>query len=197
MSASSRPTSAAVSATRGCCAAKRSRSAGWRMQVDYPVRWLEDCREHLTANANCREHHYQIRRLCRGRRQAHRRRLRRPCRCRRLFVVPDLISSGGGTNRQPAAGSLCFLNVPMPFGCRRHQQMPDPALPRRRATGVCLPSKPSWTPSPKKPGSSLMKSGLRNMVRPEQMPFDNVVGKRFDSGDHPECLRRAVEAIRP
>jgi carbon-monoxide dehydrogenase large subunit len=27
------------------------------------------------------------------------------------------------------------------------------------------------------------------------MPFDNVVGKHFDSGDHPECLRRAVEAI--
>jgi carbon-monoxide dehydrogenase large subunit len=37
---------------------------------------------------------------------------------------------------------------------------------------------------------------LRNMVRPEQMPFDNVVEKHFDSGDHPECLRRAVEAIR-
>ena len=26
----------------------------------HPVRWLEDCREHLTANANCREHHYHI-----------------------------------------------------------------------------------------------------------------------------------------
>src|SRR5919198_1330846 len=25
------------------------------MQVEYPVRWLEDCREHLVANANCRE----------------------------------------------------------------------------------------------------------------------------------------------
>jgi len=34
---------------------------GWlAMQIDYPVRWLEDCREHLTANANCREHHYEI-----------------------------------------------------------------------------------------------------------------------------------------
>src|SRR6516225_9128183 len=30
------------------------------LQVDHPVRWLEDCREHLSANANCREHHYQI-----------------------------------------------------------------------------------------------------------------------------------------
>src|SRR5262249_43169925 len=36
---------------------------------------------------------------------------------------------------------------------------------------------------------------LRNMVRPEQMPYDNIVGKHFDSGDHPECLNRAVNAI--
>jgi carbon-monoxide dehydrogenase large subunit len=33
------------------------------------------------------------------------------------------------------------------------------------------------------------------MVSPEQMPFDNIVGKHFDSGNHPECLRRAVAAI--
>src|SRR5579883_1185043 len=29
-------------------------------RVDYPVRWIEDCREHLSANANCREHFYRI-----------------------------------------------------------------------------------------------------------------------------------------
>ena len=34
---------------------------GWlALQVNHPVRWLEDCREHLSANANCREHHYDI-----------------------------------------------------------------------------------------------------------------------------------------
>ncbi|HKD21209.1 MAG TPA: molybdopterin cofactor-binding domain-containing protein, partial [Rhizomicrobium sp.] len=30
------------------------------MRAGTPVRWLEDCREHLSANANCREHHYRI-----------------------------------------------------------------------------------------------------------------------------------------
>jgi carbon-monoxide dehydrogenase large subunit len=29
-------------------------------RLDHPVRWIEDSREHLTANANCREHHYSI-----------------------------------------------------------------------------------------------------------------------------------------
>ena len=34
---------------------------GWlAMRLGHPVRWIEDRREHLTANANCREHHYII-----------------------------------------------------------------------------------------------------------------------------------------
>jgi len=36
---------------------------------------------------------------------------------------------------------------------------------------------------------------LANLVRPEQMPFDNVTDKHFDSGDYPEILRKAVDAI--
>jgi carbon-monoxide dehydrogenase large subunit len=34
-----------------------------------------------------------------------------------------------------------------------------------------------------------------NLVRPEQMPFDNITDKHFDSGDYPRILRMAVEAI--
>ena len=34
-----------------------------------------------------------------------------------------------------------------------------------------------------------------NLVRPEQMPYDNVTDKHFDSGDYPQLLRMAVEAI--
>jgi len=36
---------------------------------------------------------------------------------------------------------------------------------------------------------------LANLVGPEQMPFDNVTDKHFDSGDYPELLRKAVAAI--
>ncbi len=35
----------------------------------------------------------------------------------------------------------------------------------------------------------------RNLVRPEQMPFDNITAKHFDSGDYPEALRRAAANI--
>src|SRR5690606_32043998 len=36
---------------------------------------------------------------------------------------------------------------------------------------------------------------LKNLVRPEQMPFDNITRKHFDSGDYPEALRRAIAAV--
>src|SRR5260370_17702263 len=34
-----------------------------------------------------------------------------------------------------------------------------------------------------------------NLVRREQMPYDNITDKHFDSGDYPEILRMAVAAI--
>ena len=36
---------------------------------------------------------------------------------------------------------------------------------------------------------------LRNLIPAEAMPFDNITNKHFDSGDYPQCLRRAVAAI--
>jgi carbon-monoxide dehydrogenase large subunit len=36
---------------------------------------------------------------------------------------------------------------------------------------------------------------LENLVPPTAMPYTNITGKAFDSGDYPESLRRAVESI--
>ena len=81
---------------------------GWlAMQVDSPVRWLEDCREHLVkqtripASTPLRDH-----RLRRRRGQAPRHRLRRACRCRCLFVLSNLVRPGGRADRQPAARAV-------------------------------------------------------------------------------------------
>ena len=67
-SASSRPTSAAASATRACSAARRSRCLARAARSIIPCAGSRICREHLTANANCREHHYRDHRICRPRR---------------------------------------------------------------------------------------------------------------------------------
>ena len=44
-------------------------------------------------------------------------------------------------------------------------------------------------------GISTEQIRLVNLVPPEAMPYRNLVGKVFDSGDYPESVRRAVAAV--
>ena len=170
---------------------------GWlAMQVDYPVRWLEDCREHLSANANCREHHYQITGYA--------------DRDGKLLAIDCIGHVDAGAyssypiSSAPEAAQITSL-LPGPYvfstyRCRSAAVATNkcPIIPYRGVarSGVCLAIEAVMDAIAREAGLEPYEVRLRNMVRPEQMPFDNVVGKHFDSGDHPECLRRAVEAIR-
>jgi carbon-monoxide dehydrogenase large subunit len=165
------------------------------MQVGYPVRWLEDCREHLAANANCREHHYEIT----GYAEADGRLLAIDCVG---HVDAGAYSSYPISSALEAAQIANLLPGPYVFStyrCRSYAVATNkcPILPYRGVarSGVCLAIEAIMDGIARASGIEPYEARLRNMVRPEQMPFDNVVGKHFDSGDHPECLRRAVEAI--
>ena len=73
-----------------------------------------------------------------------------------------------------------------------------PILPYRGVarTGVCFALELVLdAPSPCEVGLEPTELRRRNLVRPEQMPFDNITGKHFDSGDYPEALRRAAANI--
>ena len=169
---------------------------GWlALQVDYPVRWLEDCREHLTANANCREHHYQIS----GYANADGKLLAIECVG---HVDAGAYSSYPISSSVEAAQIANLLPGPYIFSayrCRSTAVATNkcPIIPYRGVarTGVCLAIEVVMDAIAREVGLEPYEVRLRNMVRPEQMPFNNVVGKHFDSGDHPECLRRAVKAI--
>ena len=72
-----------------------------------------------------------------------------------------------------------------------------PILPYRGVarTGVCLAVEVIIDAIARAAGIEPLEARLRNLVRPEQMPFRNVVDKQFDGGDYPESLRRAAAAI--
>ena len=169
---------------------------GWlALQVDYPVRWLEDCREHLVANANCREHHYEIT----GYATSDGKLLAIDC----VGHVDAGAYSSYPISSAPEAAQIANL-LPGPYvfskyRCRSAAVATNkcPIIPYRGVarSGVCLAIEAIMDGIARKAELEPYEVRLRNMVQPEQMPFDNVVGKHFDSGDHPECLRRAVEAI--
>lgn len=169
---------------------------GWLAQhVGYPVRWLEDCREHLTANANCREHHYEIT----GYASSDGKLLGIDCIG---HVDAGAYSSYPISSSVEAAQIANLLPGPYVFSkyrCRSFAVATNkcPIIPYRGVarSGICLAIEAVMDAIAAEAGLEPYQVRLRNMVRPEQMPFENVVGKHFDSGDHPECLRRAVEAI--
>ena len=152
-------------------------------------------REHLVANANCREHHYEIT----GYATADGKLLAIDC----VGHVDAGAYSSYPISSAPEAAQIANL-LPGPYvfstyRCRSSAVATNkcPIIPYRGVarSGVCLAIEAIMDAIARKAELEPYEVRLRNMVQPEQMPFNNVVGKHFDSGDHPECLRRAVEAI--
>src|SRR6266849_9942571 len=169
---------------------------GWlALHLKVPVRWLEDYREHLTANANCREHHYRITGYA--------------DRDGRLLALDCVANVDAGaysvyptSSALEAAQVVSLLPGPYDFDlyrCRAAAVATNKCsiLPYRGVarTGVCLAIETVMDAIARKAGIEPYEMRLRNLVRPEQMPFENVVKKPFDGGDYPESVRRAVAAI--
>ena len=62
-------------------------------------------------------------------------------------------------------------------------------------TGVCFALEVTLDALARKLGIEPNELRFKSLVRPEQMPFDNIAKRHFDCGDYPEALRRAIDAI--
>jgi carbon-monoxide dehydrogenase large subunit len=169
---------------------------GWlAMQLDKPVRWIEDRREQLTANANCREHDYDITGYA-----DHDGRL--------LAVECNAHVDSGAYSSYPFSACLEAAQVgsilPGPykmdrFRCRTWSVATNkpPILPYRGVarTGVCYAIETIMDAIALEAGIEPDEVRLRNLVQPHEMPYDNITKKHFDSGDYPEAVRRAMAMI--
>ncbi|TDQ86750.1 xanthine dehydrogenase family protein molybdopterin-binding subunit [Paraburkholderia silvatlantica] len=169
---------------------------GWlAMHLEKPVRWIEDRREQLTANANCREHDYDITGYA--------------DRDGRLLAVEcEAHVDSGAYSSYPFSACLEAAQVgsilPGPykmdrFRCRTWSVATNkpPILPYRGVarTGVCYAIETVMDAIALEAGIEPYEVRLRNLVQPHEMPYDNITKKHFDSGDYPEAVRRAMAAI--
>ncbi len=165
------------------------------MRRGHPLRWIEDRREHLVASANCREHHYNITVY------ADRDGTLRGIDCE-ATVDSGAYSSYPFSACLEAAQIASILPGPykMPaYRCRTYSVATNkcPILPYRGVarTGVCFALELMLDAIAVEAGIEPGEVRLRNLVQPEQMPFDNITNKHFDSGDYPQAMRRALDAI--
>jgi aerobic carbon-monoxide dehydrogenase large subunit len=165
------------------------------MHCAYPVRWIEDRREQLTANANCREHHYDITGYA--------------DRDGRLLAIDcEASADSGAYSSYPFSACLEAAQIgsilPGPYKLQRYRcrtwavaTNKAPILPYRGVarTGVCYALETIMDAIAVQAGIEPYEARLRSLVQPTEMPFDNITGKHFDSGDYPEAVRRAVRSI--
>ena len=169
---------------------------GWlAMHRGHPVRWIEDRREHLTAGANCREHYYRITGYA--------------DRDGRLIGIDcEATVDSGAYSSYPFSACLEAAQVasilPGPYDfpairCRTYSVATNkcPILPYRGVarTGVCFALELLLDAIAREAGVEPHEVRAKILVRPEQMPFDNITNKHFDSGDYPQSLRRALASI--
>ena len=165
------------------------------LQHPYPLRWIEDRREQLSANANCREHHYRI--------SGH-----AAADGTLLAIECEAVVDAGAYSAYPFSACLEGAQVvsilPGPYvfeGYRCHTwsiaSNKPPILPYRGVarTGVCFALEVLLDCIARELDIDPVELRLKNLVKPEQMPFDNITAKHFDSGDYPQCLQRAADAI--
>ena len=159
------------------------------------MRWIEDRREQLTGNANCREHQYEVTAYA-------------AADGRLLALDAEATVDAGAYSAYPFSACLEAAQVasilPGPYmmdayRCRTWSAATNkpPILPYRGVAraGVCFAMELTLDAIARATRLEPHEVRLRNLVPPEAMPFDNITQKHFDSGDYPECLRRAVAAI--
>src|SRR6201986_4805405 len=165
------------------------------MQKGLTVRWIEDRREHLSASANCREHHYNITPY------ADRDGTLRGIDCEAI-VDSGAYSSYPFSACLEAAQVASILPGPyrMPaYRCRAYSDATNkcPILPYRGVarTGVCFALEIMLDAVAREAKLEPHEVRLANLVQPGEMPYDNGTNKHFDSGDYPQALHRALEAL--
>jgi aerobic carbon-monoxide dehydrogenase large subunit len=169
---------------------------GWlALHCGHPVRWIEDRREHLTANANCREHHYNVTAYA-------------DARGKILGLEAEASVDAGAYSAYPFSACLEGAQVvsilPGPYiipayACKTYSVATNkpPILPFRGVarTGVCFAMELVIDAIARIVKREPHEVRLENLVPASAMPYTNITGKDYDSGDYPECLRRAVEKI--
>ena len=169
---------------------------GWlAMRRGHPVRWIEDRHEHLTAGANCREHHYSITGYADNDGTL-------------LGIDCEAVVDSGAYSSYPFSACLEAAQVasilPGPYDfpsyrCRTWSVATNkcPILPYRGVarTGACFALELVLDAIAREAEVEPHVVRSKILVKPEQMPFTNITKKWFDSGDYPEALRRAVDAI--
>jgi aerobic carbon-monoxide dehydrogenase large subunit len=169
--------------------------AALALELDHPVRWVEDRGEHLMTAAHTRDHHYKV--------TAHADR-----RGRILGVDAEIVVDAGAYGLWPQGpyqeAAMAARNLPGPYKIAnyraRHYTVATNKAPLGPYRGVgrpgaCFAIERIVDEIARAVGREPNEVRAENMVRSQDMPFTTVGGMRLDNGDYLQSVRLCAELL--
>jgi carbon-monoxide dehydrogenase large subunit len=169
--------------------------AALALEVDHPVRWIEDRTEHFLASTHTRDHHYRVTAYADE----------RGCV---LGIDVELIVDSGAYAMWPNGPFLetgmAARNLPGPYNIRQWRVKTftvatnkSPIGPYRGVgrPGACFAIERTIDEVAHAVGRDPVEVRVENMVTAAQMPYTTIANLKFDSGDYPAAVRLCAEAI--
>jgi aerobic carbon-monoxide dehydrogenase large subunit len=169
--------------------------AALALELDHPVRWVEDRGEHLLTSAHTRDHHCKVTAYA-------------DQQGRILGVDAEIVVDAGAYGLWPQGpyqeAAMAARNLPGPYTIpnyrAKHYTVATNKAPLGPYRGVGRPSacfaiERTIDEVARVVGRDPNEVRTLNMVRPEEMPFTTVGGMRFDNGDYPKSVRLCAELL--
>ncbi len=169
--------------------------AALALELDHPVRWIEDRSEHLLTTAHTRDHHYKV--TAYADRQG-----------RILGVDAEIVVDAGAYGLWPQGpyheAGMVARALPGPYTIPNYRAKhytvatnKTPLGPYRGVgrPGACFVIERLIDEIARAIGREPNEVRLLNLVRPEQMPFTTIGGMRLDSGDYAQSVRLCAELL--
>ena len=165
------------------------------LELDHPVRWIEDRNEHLLTCAHSRDHHYRV--TAYADRQGH-----------ILGIDCEIIVDAGAYGMWPQGpyqeANMAARSLPGPYVVPNYRARistvatnKTPIGPYRGVgrPGACFAIERTIDEIARAVGRDPVEVRIENMIRPDQMPCASVTGMRYDSGDYPASVRLCAELL--
>ena len=171
-------------------------SVSWvARKLKRPVRWVEDRREHLVAGANTRQHHYKLKAYADDRGKL-------------LGIDAEITVDVGAYSVWPFTACLEAAqaggNLPGPYAlegyrCKTYSVATNkPGFTPYRGVarpGVCFAMELTIDAIARAVDREPADVRRENLVPSSAMPYTNVTGKFYDSGDYQRSVSEATKAI--
>jgi aerobic carbon-monoxide dehydrogenase large subunit len=169
--------------------------AALALELDHPVRWIEERSEHLLTAAHTRDHHYKLTAYA-------------DRRGRILGIDTGIIVDAGAYGLWPQGpyqeANMAARTLPGPYTIANYRARTytvatnkAPLGPYRGVgrPGACFAIERTIDEVARAAGRDPVDVRCENMVPPDAMPFTSIAGMRYDTGDYAASVRLCAELL--